>query len=151
MEESEYRKTYEAVTGRRCLFEKAIHSRRCSCSKSQRIHIADREGINCKSAAGNALCSELLRLMRASARFALHVTDTQQPLPHAKEIRVQTGGLLGLQTLLYPDRKDRDGVDDVIAIVDVSLQNYGRLEDLPFHIIVQGIVSFEGRRKQHHR
>ncbi|HUT41824.1 MAG TPA: hypothetical protein VM011_10820, partial [Gammaproteobacteria bacterium] len=62
MEEKEYRDTYNTVNERRCVFEKAINSRRCTCSKSRCFHLADREGIACKSAAGNALCSVLLQL-----------------------------------------------------------------------------------------
>ncbi len=150
MEEEEYKNTYNAVNERRCVFEKAINSRRCSCSKSQRFHLADREGITCKSAAGNALCSGLLQLMRNNARFALHLTTVQGPLPHAKEIRVQTGGLLGLQGLVNSDNSNQ-AVDDIIATIDTALQRYGRLEDLPFGIIVQGIVKFEGRKKHPHR
>ena len=129
----------------------AINSRRCSCSKSERFHLADREGITCKSAAGNALCSGLLALMRNNARFALHLTAVHGPLPHAKEIRVQTGGMLGLQGLLYDEKKHQTGVDDIISTIDTALQRYGRLEDLPFDIIVQGIVRFEGRKRRPHR
>jgi len=151
MEEDEYRNTYNAVNDRRCVFEKAVNSRRCSCSKSQRFHLADREGISCRSAAGNALCTGLLQLMRNNARFALHLTSVQGPLPHAKEIRVQTGGMLGLQGLVYSDKKEQASVDDIIATIDAALQRYGRLEDIPFDIIVQGIVSFEGRKKHPHR
>jgi hypothetical protein len=151
MEENEYKDTYNAVNKRRCLFEKAINSRRCNCSKSLRFHLADREGITCRSAAGNALCALLLQLMRTNARFALHLTSVQGPLPHAKEIRVQTGGLLALQGLMQPDKEGQEGVDDIITIIDVALQRYGRLEDLPFDVIVQGIVKFEGRKKRPHR
>ncbi len=151
MEEKEYRDTYNTVNERRCVFEKAINSRRCTCSKSRCFHLADREGIACKSAAGNALCSVLLQLMRNNARFALHLTTVQGPLPHAKEIRVQTGGMLGLQGLVYPEKKDQAGVDDIITTIDNALQRHGRLEDLPFDVIVQGIVKFEGRKKHPHR
>ncbi len=148
MEENEYKEAYNAVNERRCVFEKSINSRRCSCSKSQRFHLADREGIACKSAAGNALCSLLLQLMRTNARFALHLTSVQGPLPHAKEIRVQTGGMLGLQGLVYSEKKGQADVDDIITTIDAALRRYERLEDLPFDKIVQGIVRFEGRKKR---
>lgn len=151
MEEDEYRETYDAVNERRCVFEKAISSRRAVCSKSLRFHLADREGISCRSASGNALCAVLLPLMRSKARFALHLTSAEGPLPHAKEIRVQTGGLLGLQEQVYPDRQGQDRVDDIINIVDTALQCYGRPEDLPYDAIVQAIVRFEGRRKRPRR
>ena len=148
MEEQQYKETYDAVNERRCVFEKTINSRRSSCSKSTRFHLADREGIACKSASGNALCAELLRRMRSNARFALHITHADGPLPHAKEIRVQTGGLLGLQGLIHPYLAEQANVADIITTLDSALQEYGDLESLPYEIIVQGIVKFEGRRKR---
>jgi hypothetical protein len=148
MEEQEYRDTYNSVNERRCVFEKTINSRRCSCEKSMRFHLADREGIACKSASGNALCIELLNTMRRNARFALHLTSADAPLPHAKEIKVQTGGLLGLQGLLHPDKAEATNIDNVIGLIDRSVQQYGRLQDLPYAAIVQAIVRFEGRIKR---
>jgi hypothetical protein len=148
MEEQEYRDTYNSFNERRCVFEKTINSRRCSCAKSMRFHLADREGIACKSASGNALCIELLNTMRHNARFALHLTSADAPLPHAKEIKVQTGGLLGLQGLLYPDKAEATNIDNVIGLIDLAMQQYGRLQDLPYAAIVQAIVRFQGRRKR---
>jgi hypothetical protein len=148
MEEQQYKDTYQAVNERRCVFEKTINSRRSTCSKSVRFHLADREGVSCKSASGNALCTELLARMRSNARFALHITHADGPLPHAKEIRVQTGGLLGLQGLVCPPLEERQNVEDIITILDMALQRFSSLEQLPYDIIVQGVVKFEGRRKR---
>ncbi|MCK5383441.1 MAG: hypothetical protein KAJ65_06735 [Gammaproteobacteria bacterium] len=148
MDEQEYRKTYHSVNDRRCVFEKTINSRCCTCEKSCRFHLADREGIACKSATANALCKELLGQMRSNARFALHLTSADAPLPHAKEIKVQTGGLLGLQNLLHPEKSDADTVENAIGLIDTAITKFGRLEDLPYDIIVQAIVKFEGRKKR---
>lgn len=148
MEEQQYKKTYFAVNERRCVFEKTINSRRSTCSKSARFNLAEREGIACKSASGNALCGELLTRMRSNARFALHMTHADGPLPHAKEIRVQTGGLLGLQGLIFPDLANHENVEDIIITLDMALQRFSSLEQLPYDIIVQGIVKFEGRKKR---
>ena len=148
MDEKQYKSTYQAVNERRCVFEKTISSRRSTCSKSIRFHLADREGISCRSAAGNALCAELLTQMRSNARFALHLTHADGPLPHAKEIRVQTGGMLGLQSVLYPERVEQSNVEDIIGLVDKGLQRYTSLEQFPYEVIVQNIVHFEGRRKR---
>jgi hypothetical protein len=147
MDEQEYRDTYQAVNDRRCVFEKAINSRRCTCDKSRRFHLADREGITCRSAAANALCKILLDDMRSKARFALHQTSADGPLPHAREIKVQTGGLLGLQGLLHPEMDDAENIDNAIGLVDAALTRFGSLENLPYDIIVQSIVRFEGRKK----
>ena len=151
MEEQEYKNTYKAVNERRCIFEKTINSRRSTCAQSRRFHLADREGIACNSAAGKALCTELLDRMRSKARFALHTTNASGPLPHAREIKVQTGGMLGLQAVVYPDRAASQNVDNILGIIDQALEEYQNLDHLPYDVIVQSIVKFEGRRKRTRR
>ena len=148
MEEKEYKDTYHTLNQRRCVFEKTINSRRCTCKQSHRFHLADREGIACKSAAGNTLCVELLNSMRSKARFALHLTSANGPLPHTKEIKVQTGGLLGLQSLIYPHRAADTNIENAIGLIDAAIEKYASLEKLPYDIIVQAIVKFEGRKKR---
>ena len=151
MEEKEYRDTYQSINERRCVFEKTINSRRCTCRQSQRFHLADREGISCKSATGNALCSTFLSSMRCNARFALHLTHANGPLPHAKEIKVQTGGLLGLQGLIRPEHAGDNNIENAIGLIDAAIEKYGSIDALPYDIIVQAIVKFEGRKKRPRR
>jgi hypothetical protein len=90
----------------------------------------------------------LLDNLRRNARFSLHVTHADGPLPHAKEIRVQTGGLLGLQKLLYPETAGQDKVADICRLTREALVRYGILATLPYERIVQAIVSFQGRVKR---
>jgi len=148
MEEEEYRATYQALNQRRCVFEKAINSRRCNCRQAARFHLADREGVGCESEAGNALCIALLGILRRKARFSLHLTRADAPLPHAKEIRVQIGGMLGLQKLLHPDLVQSDTVGNIHGLAVEALDRYGCIENLPYDRIVQALATFEGRRKR---
>ena len=148
MDEQQYRNTYHSINDRRCVFEKTINSRRSTCKQAHRFQLADREGIACRSATANALCKELLDHMRSKARFSLHLTSADSPLPHAREIKVQTGGLLGLQGLLHPEKSTADNVENIIGLADTALARFERLENLPYDIIVQAIVKFEGRKKR---
>ena len=148
MEEQEYKNTYHAVNERRCVFEKTINARRGTCERSRRFHLADREGIACNSAAGNALCTELLDRLRKTARFALHQTSSGGPLPHNREVKVQTGGMLGLQALVWPDRANHNNVDNIIGVIDRALREYQDFDRFPYEDIVKAIVRFEGRRRR---
>jgi hypothetical protein len=151
VEEQAYRETYRSINQRRCIFEKAINSRRCACAQSARFCLADREGVACNTDSGNRRCTELLENMRRNARFSLQLTQAQAPLPHNKEIRVQVGGLLGLQQVMHPAQADSDTVADVDGLVAEGLQAYGNPESLPWERIVQAIVHYEGRRKRGRR
>jgi hypothetical protein len=148
MEEQEYREIYSAINERRCPYEKAINSRRCNCSQSKRFNLANREGVACKSAPGNLLCNELLNIMRQKARFSLHVTHATSPLPHAKEIKVQVGGLLGLQKAMDTQTADMPTVDDIYRLTNAAMGHFVSLADLPYEEIMQSIVVFKGREKR---
>ncbi|TCK17235.1 hypothetical protein DFR30_0457 [Thiogranum longum] len=150
VEEDAYRSTYNAVNQRRCAFEKAVLTRRCHCSCSTRFYLADREGISCNAAQAHSRCQQLLLLMRENARFALKLTGTGDELPHAKEIKVQNGGLLGLQNLLLPDAP-ADAVVDIATLTVQGVRTFGSIQQFPFQEIVKSIVHFEGRRRPHAR
>lgn len=151
MDETEYRQTYRAVNKQRCLFEKAINARRCTCGLSQRFNLADREGVSCSSETGSIRCKQLLELLRKNANFALQMTNVPGPLPHAKEVKVQIGGLLGLQRLLQPKMCDEELVHDINGLAETALQQYSSLNNLPYSEIVKSIVTFEGRPRRRSR
>jgi hypothetical protein len=138
VEEDQYRKTYNSINERRCVFEKAILTRCCGCACAARFYLADREGVACEAAPAHNRCSHLLRLLRENARFALKVPVIGGELPHAKELKVQNGGLLGLQHVLRPDLHAQ-------TVIDVS--GLATLEQLPFREIVKSVVAYEGRRR----
>lgn len=149
MEEDQYRKTYRSFNERRCVYEKAINSRRCTCESSHRFNLADREGVACQSQQGHDRCSLLLRLMRQKASFALKLPDSDGiPLPHAKEIKVQIGGLLGLQGLLLADKQDSDSVENIDHILQQTLEQFGSFQQIPFNEIVKSIATFKGRQRR---
>ncbi len=146
VEEDQYRSTYKRLNERRCVFEKAILSHRCNCNCSTRFYLADREGIACDSDKSHDRCENLIQLLRESAKFALKLTHLDGELPHGKEIKVQNGGLLGLQRVLRPDLTT-GSIIDIAGLTSLGEHTYGSLEAFPFREIVKSIVNFEGRHK----
>lgn len=151
MEEDEYRSTYAAVNERRCVLEKALNSRTVTCSHSERFYLADREGVGCKSDAAQRRCLNLLTRMRDGARFALQMTHIGGPLPHNKEIKVQVGGLLGLQAQLHPERTEAAAVEDVFGLVNAAEQRFGAVTAFPYQDMVKHITRYQGRSRRSER
>lgn len=151
VEEDEYRSTYHALNRQRCVFEKAVLSGRCSCTCSTRFYLADREGISCDSSSACGRCKRLLALLRENARFALRITTQEGELPHAKEIKIQNGGLLGLQRQLRPELVSDGQIDDIAGLTALGEKVFGCLEKFPYQEIVKSIVTFEGRRRPRSR
>ena len=145
MDEQHYRNTYSSINPQRCVFEKAINSRVCNCDKSQRFNLADREGVACKSATALGRCEELFQHLHTNARFALQRLDVDQ-LGHAQEIKIQNGGLLGLQTSLTNITQDK--VNDIDSVISAAEKNYGDIKDFPYSKIMQVISAYQIRSKR---
>jgi len=148
VDEGLFRSTYHQVNQNRCAFEKSILSRRSSCSRCKRFRLADREGAACTSPAGRERCLWLLEILREKARFALRLSGEEESLPFNKEMKVQTGGMLALQSLLDESAAEKTVVDDIYSIISAAEQQYHGLESLPFSEIMPGIAAFEIRKRR---
>jgi hypothetical protein len=128
------------------VFEKAVMICGHSCRNLKRIDIGERVAMGCVSPGANAACRELQALLRGKAVFALHVTDIAV-LPHAKELKVQCGGLRGLQQALEPETEAEGKIADIATLVAEAQEHFAGLENLPFGEIMRSISHFEGRKR----
>lgn len=144
MDEDQYRNTYQRINETRCWFEKAINSRRCGCSLMERFNLADREGVRCTDAQAQQRCAQFLRVLRDKAVFTLQLTRVDGPLPHAKEARVQIGGMLGLQQL---QSSSPDTIPDIHRLLSWGNEQYGGMSQLPYDQLVQAIAQEKPRSR----
>ena len=142
MDESAYRQALTSAIPRYCPFEKTILTHCAACSKAEKHNIAEREVVACSSAASHERCIALRDLLRNSFTFALGKLHIDGPLPHAQEMRMQCGGLRGIQFLLDGD----DEVRDVAELLERAQTQYGELAELPYSQIVQRANSFSKAR-----
>jgi len=132
MDESVYRQVVSTNIAGPCSFERSILTRCVACRLAYRHNVAEREIVACKDAASRDRCIALHDTLRRSFMFALHRREGDGPLTHAQEMRVQCGGLTGLQFVL-------DGaaeVGDVCDLVARSVQAYSDIDGFPYSQIV---------------
>jgi hypothetical protein len=133
-----------SINPKPCAFAKVILSRHCACSRVNKRYAAEREMVACNADAERVRCGELLDALRNNSAFALKLTHITPPLPHGPEMRVQCGGLQGLQI----EVDGSETVVDVSALVEAALKKFGCLEDFPYSKIVQSVVACEVRKKR---
>ena len=143
MDETEYRSAYQQINPVRCVFEKAINSRNCNCSKSTRFNLADREGVSCNDAKAQQTCTLLLDSLRANARFVFSLSNIDSQLPHNAEIKTQVGGIRGVAKLL-----DDADEHDIFFTISGGIEKYGSIDTFPYNQIVQDISSCQIRKKR---
>lgn len=143
MDESAYRSARGEVNRLPCVFEKALLCQCAVCQLSTRHALAERETVACTSPIARAGCGELSGLLREKSAFALRLATTQRILPHAQVMKIQCGGLLGLQQVIDPEAP----APDVHRLVRMARQQYGELADLPFSEVVKGVAAFQLRKR----
>ncbi len=146
MDEEAYRRIYRQVNERQCLYEKAILGNHASCGRMRKICLAEREAVHCESEAGHAACRAYLEALTRAARFALRVPGGGGPLPHAKAVRLQVGGIQGLHLALHPDAPLPRPVSDIHALLKRALARWGDFDTFPWPRIVQAVAAWKGRR-----
>jgi hypothetical protein len=142
MDETAYRHILSTSITSACIFEKSILTSCAACSKAEKHNIAEREAVACTDKEALDRCIALRDLLRHSFTFALGRPHIDGPMPHAQEMRMQCGGLKGLQYAL----DESDDVRDVASLVVMALQKFGKLDELPYSLIVKRAnIVYKGR------
>jgi hypothetical protein len=152
MDQDAFRQTYKAVNECFCAFEKSLLTNQCHCSCAERFCIAEREGVHCLSKTSQERCVFALQLLREQARFALRDNAEQSLLPHGKAIRIQVGGMRGVQAVLQESTENPHEVGDINGLLERAEQKFGNLEGLPFSEIMPSIAAYQTKtRRRKHR
>lgn len=147
MDEDNYRSTYHEFNELACVFEKAVLHQCCHCHRAKHFNLAERIGVACTSKTAQHRCRDFLELMRQKSSFALQLaTPDTGPLPHARQIKIQCGGIIGIQAALR-DSED-PGSRDVDQLLDLALENYQALPALPFDLMVRSVTKYEARKRR---
>jgi hypothetical protein len=149
LDENAYREAYRAANPIACAYAKAILTGHFRCDKSARVLLAERVAVSCKTLVARDKCAALLEVLRHKALFALKIIHVDGEIPHAKEMKVQCGGLLGLQGVLYPELAGNSTeVENIFALVEEVQRRFEDLDTLPYGDIIKSVANFEGRRRR---
>jgi len=154
MDEDSYRQTYHRINSAPCVFEKGILSLTSSCTYQHKFHLADRHCVGCTDAVMQVNCKAFLDHLRKQTRFIFKI-DIDGPLPHNKEIKVQNGGMLGMQKLLFkelPENEPQNEMDqmrpDIAQLMLKSIKYYGSIEAVPYNLIMPSVTGYKTRPKR---
>lgn len=142
MDETAFRQKLSEAIERPCTFEKSLLTSCVACERSDRVQIAEREAVTCRNATSLSRCTELHGHLRHSFAFALGKVRDDTVLSHAQEMRVQCGGLKGLQHVLNENAE----VDNVDALTESAVQKWGELAEIPYSEVVHAAaLCYKGR------
>ena len=123
-----------------CVFTKALLARAAVCELAVRHSIGERDIIECGSPVARTNCRTLAALLHERARFVLRLPAPGHPIVHAQALRLQCGGLRGLQQALAAEQAN------VHRMVGTAHERHGSLTELPWEAIVDVIRDWQSRR-----
>ena len=141
MDDAAYRAALRTANHAHCVFEKALIMRRVTCELASRHALAERESVACTSPVARTNCETFLGLLSERAAFSLKLSKSDASIPHAIAMKLQCGGLAGLQHVLLAKEPD------VHQLVAAAQRRWGSLLDLPWPEIVRVVVAWQGRRR----
>lgn len=128
----------------KCVFPGPQVSGVFACSQGQ--HVVRRGGaeIACGSEQARCQCAQLFESLKTAALGHMQLEDDLLTLPHSVLLKVQYGGLLGLQQLIGDDN---ESVADIHGLVDRLQGHYGDLDSVPCAEVAPLIAAFKMRRR----
>ncbi len=141
MDETAYHSARQAIPAPPCVFARAILSGCAQCELSRRTALAEREVVTCSSPVAHINCVTLDGLLRERAFFALRLPRQNEPIVHAKVMKLHCGGLRGVQAALQAS------LPDVHHMVQLAMQDGASLLDLPWADIVASASAWQVRQR----
>lgn len=132
-----------ATTRYPCIFTTALLAGCAVCDLAEHGAQAESQTVSCLIPQAHSDCSLLHGLLRAKSVFALKQPDTSAAMPHALAMKLECGGLQGMQHAL----SIQGTIPDIQQLHSVARGRYPNLGELPFEQIVGNIVHWQGRRR----
>jgi hypothetical protein len=131
----------------KCAFSQTLIGGQFACAQAEPVVRRGGAEIACRSEDASQRCATLMQCLKDAALPAFGVEDDLLSMPHSVLVKIQFGGLLGVQRLLDAARSDADSVTDINALVEQALDKFGALDAVPCAGIVDDMTDFKPRRR----
>jgi hypothetical protein len=132
---------------RKCPFSAPLITHQFGCTKAQEVVRRGGAEIDCQDSTACTRCQALFARLKSVALPAFGVEDDLLSMPHSVLVKIQHGGLLGLQRELTGTATVAEKVDDIDRLVTDVNAHHG--DSVPVDTVVADIISFKLRARRH--
>jgi len=132
----------------KCPFSAPLITQQFGCTKA--IEVVRRGGaeINCTDAVTQSRCDQLFQCLKLEALPSFGVEDDLLSMPHSVSVKIQYGGLLGLQRLLRAAPQLAERVEDVQVLIAEATARFGGVTRIPCTPLVDDITAYKPRARR---
>jgi hypothetical protein len=105
--------------------------------------------ITCTSDAAHTRCQRLFQRLEETALPAFGVADDLLQMPHSVQVRIQYGGLLGLQRIASPAVEPASMVKDIDQLVTSAAERFSTLDETPVSELCDDVTGYRLPHRRH--
>jgi len=132
----------------KCPFSAPLITRQFGCAHAKEVIHRGGAEINCTNTAAHTRCDQLFQRLKVAALPAFGVEDDLLSMPHSVLVKIQYGGLLGLQRQLRTEVQEAERVEDVQALVVEAVARFGGVSEIPCASLIDDITAFKPRARR---
>ena len=131
-----------------CPFTAPLVKKDFQCPQADEVIRRGGSEIACKNRASYGQCTKMHTQMKLSALAAMDLEDDLLTVPHNTLVKIQYGGLLGLQAMMSPEKANSTQIENIEALIAQARSTYGELTNVPLETINEVITHFKTQRRR---
>ena len=132
----------------KCAFSNTLVTNQFGCEKGAQVTRRGGPDVVCASDEAHQQCEKLFQRMKQAALPAFGVEDDLLSMPHSVQMKIQFGGLLGLQRLQDKGTDESTVVKNIHGLVGQAIGKHGGLDAIPCQAFVEDMTSYKLKRRR---
>ena len=132
----------------KCAFSNTLVTNQFGCEKGAQVTRRGGPDVVCASEEAHQRCEKLFQRMKQTALPAFGVEDDLLSMPHSVQMKIQFGGLLGLQRLQDKGTDESTVVKNIHGLVGQAIGKHGGLDAIPCQTFVEDMTSYKLKRRR---
>ena len=131
----------------KCPYSGTLVSGQFACAMAKTVVRRGGAEVECTLEAGHARCTALFQQMKQAALPVFGVEDDLLSMPHSVLIKIQHGGLLGLQRIMGEAPAEASTVADINALCERAVLRFQDAASIPYQTFVQDMTTYKLKRR----
>lgn len=131
----------------KCAYSNTLVSTQFACVLATAVVRRGGPEVACAAATAHARCGDLFQRMKQAALPAFGVEDDLLSMPHSVVVKIQHGGLLGLQRVMDNAPAVGQTVANINDLIERAQHRYGDYAAIPYSELVQDMTAYKLKRR----
>ena len=131
-----------------CPFSATLVKEDFGCMQATKIIRRGGSEIACSAADAQLRCADLFQKLKDTALPEFNLEDDLLQIPHGVLVKIQFGGLLGLQRISNATKATASDIRNIDALLETTIETYGSINNIPFSSLSEDITDYQLTRRR---